>query len=482
MLGRACAGSDGAGRPLDCGNAGTLVRLPRGSSPARPARRSSSTGDESLSRAPDGADRRAARPHGRAGRDDRRPPAADDRGRSAPRRSTTCFRSRARRSSRRCCSRGSTPTRADDGGRAGADPRPHRADARRGGRAASASARASVDRPAGGPARRWATSRCRATSPRRRRSSSRRRSCPGSELHIHGVNLNPRRTGLLEILERMGARITVYNRRADRRRAGRRPRGPLARARRDDASTAREVPLAIDELPLFALAAACARGESVVRGARGAPREGDGPDRGDGRRAARARRRARGRRDDGFTVTGVPARLRGGRVDEPRRPPARDARRGRGARVARGRADRGRGAVGVSFPGFFEMLDELRRAVGVVEDAGDRRLPSSAMIVAIDGPAGAGKSSVAQRARGAARLPLPRHGRDVPRAHLAGAARGRPARRRPGARGARRARIPSLRRRRPGRRSPARTSRRGSASRRSTRRCRSSPATRRCAR
>ena len=36
---------------------------------------------------------------------------------------------------------------------------------------------------------------------------------PGSELHVHGVNLNPRRTGLLEILERMGAKLTVYNRR-----------------------------------------------------------------------------------------------------------------------------------------------------------------------------------------------------------------------------------------------------------------------------
>ena len=36
----------------------------------------------------------------------------------------------------------------------------------------------------------------------------------GSELHVHGVNLNPRRTGLLEILERMGANVTVYNRRS----------------------------------------------------------------------------------------------------------------------------------------------------------------------------------------------------------------------------------------------------------------------------
>ena len=35
----------------------------------------------------------------------------------------------------------------------------------------------------------------------------------GSELTIHGVNLNPRRTGLLVVLERMGANITVFNRR-----------------------------------------------------------------------------------------------------------------------------------------------------------------------------------------------------------------------------------------------------------------------------
>ena len=44
------------------------------------------------------------------------------------------------------------------------------------------------------------------------------------------------------------------------------------------------------------------------------------------------------------------------------------------------------------------------------------------MIVAIDGPAGAGKSSVARALAAAARLPLPRHRRDVPRAHLARAA------------------------------------------------------------
>ena len=36
---------------------------------------------------------------------------------------------------------------------------------------------------------------------------------PGSRLTIHGVGLNPRRIGLLNVLERMGARIAIYNRR-----------------------------------------------------------------------------------------------------------------------------------------------------------------------------------------------------------------------------------------------------------------------------
>ena len=49
------------------------------------------------------------------------------------------------------------------------------------------------------------------------------------------------------------------------------------------------------------------------------------------------------------------------------------------------------------------------------------------MIVAIDGPAGAGKSTVAAYARDPARLSLPRHGRDVPGAHVA-RARGGPRR------------------------------------------------------
>ena len=123
--------------------------------------------------------------------------------------------------------------------------------------------------------------------------------------------------------------------------------------------------------------------------------------------ALRATRRARRRRhDDGFSVRGVPARPRGGRIDA--RGDHRIAMLGAVAGLARARASRSRAprASAVSFPGFFELYSIRSRE-------------PSTMIVAIDGPAGAGKSTVARRARGAARLPLPRHGGDVPRAHLA---------------------------------------------------------------
>jgi len=87
-----------------------------------------------------------------------------------------------------------------------------------------------------------------------------------SELTVHGVNLNPRRTGLLDVLERMGANITVFN----RRRIGGEPAGDLDVRHAELVATEiapGEVPGLVDELPLFALAACFARGESVVRGA-----------------------------------------------------------------------------------------------------------------------------------------------------------------------------------------------------------------------
>ena len=192
---------------------------------------------------------------------------------------------------------------------------------------------------------------------------------PGSELHVHGVNLNPRRTGLLSILERMGARITIYN----RREVGGEPAGDLEVHAAPLVGTVverDEVPVAIDELPLFALAAACARGESVLRGAEELrAKESDRIEATvDALRALGVR--ARGT-DDGLRITGVPARPRGGRIAS--RGDHRLAMLGAVAGLASREGVRidDAAAVAVSFPGFFEMLDELRRSSAVEED--DRR-------------------------------------------------------------------------------------------------------------
>ncbi len=120
---------------------------------------------------------------------------------------------------------------------------------------------------------------------------------------VHGVGLNPRRTGLLDVLERMGARIAIYNRRP----IGGEPAGDVeVRASElvGAAVSAAEVPALVDELPLLALAACHARGETVVRGRLRAPGEGDRSDRG-GRRGAppdRRRTSARRRTASGFAA------------------------------------------------------------------------------------------------------------------------------------------------------------------------------------
>ena len=75
--------------------------------------------------------------------------------------------------------------------------------------------------------------------------------------------------------------------------------------------------------------------------------------------------------EDGFRITGVPARLRGGHVSS--RGDHRVAMLGAVAGLVSREGVRvdGADAVAVSFPGFFELLAELRRASDVAED--DRR-------------------------------------------------------------------------------------------------------------
>jgi 3-phosphoshikimate 1-carboxyvinyltransferase len=89
---------------------------------------------------------------------------------------------------------------------------------------------------------------------------------PHSEITIRGAGINPARTGFLEILRQMGASIKIANKRevsgepvADivvrsSRLRGREIRGEM-------------IPRAIDEIPILAIAATCAEGETVIRDA-----------------------------------------------------------------------------------------------------------------------------------------------------------------------------------------------------------------------
>jgi 3-phosphoshikimate 1-carboxyvinyltransferase len=85
-------------------------------------------------------------------------------------------------------------------------------------------------------------------------------------LLIQNVGLNPTRIGLLEVLRSMGGDIEILN----PRESGTEPMADLlvhASALHGVEMPAALVPLAIDELPVLFVAAACAGGETVVTGA-----------------------------------------------------------------------------------------------------------------------------------------------------------------------------------------------------------------------
>jgi 3-phosphoshikimate 1-carboxyvinyltransferase len=89
---------------------------------------------------------------------------------------------------------------------------------------------------------------------------------PGSEVTLEGVGANPTRTGLLAILERMGAEIELEP-------VGERGGEPIGTIRARASALqgtevgGEEIPLAIDELPLLALAACFAEGPTTIRDA-----------------------------------------------------------------------------------------------------------------------------------------------------------------------------------------------------------------------
>lgn len=90
---------------------------------------------------------------------------------------------------------------------------------------------------------------------------------PHSKIWIRNVGINPTRTGILHILKKMGANITISN----RRQFGEEPVADLyvcyAPLKGIEIPSS-IVPAAIDEFPILFVAAACASGQTLLRGAR----------------------------------------------------------------------------------------------------------------------------------------------------------------------------------------------------------------------
>src|SRR5262249_28588574 len=91
---------------------------------------------------------------------------------------------------------------------------------------------------------------------------------PGATVVVRGVDVNPTRTGFLAVLKRMGARVELE---AEAARAG----DPVATLRVQGGQALRgteirpaEVPSLLDEIPLLAIVASQATGETRVTGAR----------------------------------------------------------------------------------------------------------------------------------------------------------------------------------------------------------------------
>jgi 3-phosphoshikimate 1-carboxyvinyltransferase len=189
---------------------------------------------------------------------------------------------------------------------------------------------------------------------------------PNATIELQRVGLNPTRAALLDVLRAMGARIDVTN---EREHAGE-PIGDV-RAYAPGGLVGLEVggalvPNLIDELPVLAVAAACAEGRTVIPDAAELRHKET-----DRLTATAAFLRAMGaaveEHADGLTIEGGRP-LRGATVES-----AGDHRIAMAAAVAALAGSspttiRGADCVGVSFPGFWDALDGLAGG-GVVTTA-----------------------------------------------------------------------------------------------------------------
>ncbi|MGE5483135.1 MAG: 3-phosphoshikimate 1-carboxyvinyltransferase, partial [Bacteroidota bacterium] len=187
---------------------------------------------------------------------------------------------------------------------------------------------------------------------------------PGAEVVVEKVGVNPTRTGILQVLVRMGARVEVDNQTeeggeplADIRVVG----GSLTATEIGGA----EIPLLIDELPVLAVVATQARGRTVIRDA--AELRVKESDRITALAGCLERLGVKAEETpDGLIIPG-PQRVRGGEVDS-----GGDHRIAMAMAVAALWADgpvtiTGADWVDTSYPGFFQTLARLTRV-----EAGER--------------------------------------------------------------------------------------------------------------
>ncbi|HWC47836.1 MAG TPA: 3-phosphoshikimate 1-carboxyvinyltransferase [Solirubrobacterales bacterium] len=179
---------------------------------------------------------------------------------------------------------------------------------------------------------------------------------PDSEIELESVGVNPTRTGVLSILERMG--VVIERERevegGGERKATLRVRPAPLRATEVGGA---EIPLAIDELPLVALAACFAEGTTTIRDAEELRRKES-----DRIETVTAALRALGGKieptEDGMVIEGT-AGLRGGTIDS--HGDHRIAMLGAVAGLAseEGVEVRNMGAAAVSYPNFEADLASL---------------------------------------------------------------------------------------------------------------------------
>ncbi len=178
-----------------------------------------------------------------------------------------------------------------------------------------------------------------------------------SEIRINNVSINPTRTGIVDIFKRMGAELTLLNVRDE---LGEPVADMIVKSSflKGIVITGPELLPAIDEFPAICVAAAFARGKTVITGA-GELRVKES----DRIRAMANALTAVGitveETKDGLIINGNPDGMRGGEIESLGDHRVAMAMAVAGLASEQGVTVKDAGCVDVSFPGFFDLLRKV---------------------------------------------------------------------------------------------------------------------------